>query len=1440
MSFASQGWGGGGSGRGDNSQSSSSFTGFGDGSNFTMPVIPPPVQVQGPLATDNGLYGGSQASIDKSNAPAPSFWQQHVIQPLESLKSTLFPSPEQLLQQSNIAPKPFETTQQTLDRVGAARDSLGTANNDLAGSSILSGLSLGLVQPQSLSELPITASERQTQMIGQNLGASGSFGLAQNALSSIPIVGKALSPGSNIIGNWIKSGLPAAALNVAGDQLSTTLQGSSVTDRAKQALTDAGMSYAFHLAHLPADAQSAASYEKAPTLAIQSPKDINTATKSLVDAGQIPVSQTELSSNQIGIKTVDNTTGESKVYKVEATGPSAGTNTRAIGQDIQMPKALSDAQPRYGPGTPKFDSPVDKAAYIVANTKTQSAAHDQFMQFAKDSTGMNEAQVVAHGNDVKAYIKANKDSFAATGKLSVPDQLNHPSNFEAVPSDPSQSGIAAAPEDPKLNNPATVHDVAEVLPNGVPSGETSHVAIPSDQQLASHEATQAQLESKGTGYVSSKGDIVVHDAQGNELGRVGYKDAVQKYGTTNRSELANAVVNGQRENIPGVGSATKNQDRSLSAVTQEYSSLNQGTPQGERSTTQTGSEALAGSLAQRPNDTILSSTGQSEKTGEKNLQTETPATPLSNSQDGNSNASSGKTSGSLSNETVQKQRGFVNTLSKTDKVSADSRQTAANINPQTYTGHNIQEGIAVAEKTVSSNEGTALATVLNESTPWSAEKASLGSVLLNRFSAAGDLAKFEEISNSMDNQARLAGQGNSVLSIYASVEPKNMLKIADLIAAKHGQKLPEEFRTEIITRSSGIKDLPAGSQHQMEATHALIKDIASNIKLTASEWIGAYRYNNMLSGPRTLEKIGLSGVVNTVFTHPATLLGQSFTNQISYFINSARGTSFERSVYYSDLGTYAKTVAMTVPDAFRAAIQSFKAEDIGMSMDANRPGMAIEKARQENIPMWMRAAPASHGAVYTFNKTLIAAGETARLLSHGVDATEAARQGEILGNTLTYRSKPGENPNNSPAVSALESVSQALSNLSSTKGGGVIKIIAPFLRVAVNDMARKIEYSPLNLIDKPSNIDANRVGKALPGGIIMAAGALAASQSQVFLAAPKDKAGSDAFYASGAKPYSVKLGGVYVPLELLGPYALSFIIPAAAMQNFGGSNINRGTIKNIGASAVSTLTYIVDGTPLKSVSDFLKLVQGDSSINLGKFVGSLAGSLIPLEALQRYIATIVDPVQRKATDPSIVKSFTQTIQSGIPGLSSSLPSYNLPNGTPEKRNISDYVSPYSFGKSDPTYGPLFDAKQQVGVENAQAVALLAKGDEAGARAEIAKLPADQQASAFEKASLAAGTINPQSSSQSVAFYTTYKSVRTQSDKVSKQVTALVQNGQLQQAAQTADNYNKTVAGQFNSYTQKYGNPNMQSAKMIKSLQVSYSPSSLKSRSVIRKPISFGQ
>ena len=81
---------------------------------------------------------------------------------------------------------------------------------------------------------------------------------------------------------------------------------------------------------------------------------------------------------------------------------TASTNVIVPMEDA--PRFVQTARPKYATDEARFENALDKAAYIVANQKTKSKRHDDYMAFIRDHTGMSDEQIYEYGRRVKQSL----------------------------------------------------------------------------------------------------------------------------------------------------------------------------------------------------------------------------------------------------------------------------------------------------------------------------------------------------------------------------------------------------------------------------------------------------------------------------------------------------------------------------------------------------------------------------------------------------------------------------------------------------------------------------------------------------------------------------------------------------------------------------------------------------------------------------------------------------------------------------------------------------------------------------------------------------------------------------------------------------------------------------------------------------------------------------
>ena len=647
-------------------------------------------------------------------------------------------------------------------------------------------------------------------------------------------------------------------------------------------------------------------------------------------------------------------------------------------------------------------------------------------------------------------------------------------------------------------------------------------------------------------------------------------------------------------------------------------------------------------------------------------------------------------------------KGFVSTVKNAPGVLPEVKSAAEGILPQTQQPITNKESFATAQNRIDTQGVDAAHQYVLSNAPYDAEKAGTAQLLMKQYAenikTPGNYEKFQQLTDSIDQQARTAGQGIQSLSNWDKLSPKAILNVANTTADRLGQELPADFQKQVITRAAEIQKMTEGSPERTQAVQGLLKDIADQLPSTKGELFDAYRYMNMLSGPVTVEKIGYGGLFNTLVTRPIDLFAEATTQHLHQLADS----SFQRTVSYSDIPQWYKDAYLGLPDAWNAALQGWKQGNVDKAFQEGQSGQStINKLRQQNLPGILTAPGKVHGFVYNFFSSIIGGAERSRLMENGVDEATATKLGQELGDKFTLRSPLG-GKDQATAVKAVDGLGQLATKMQDIPVLGTFsRWIAPFMKVSTNFVKLGVEHSPLALPDSvikfaqgAEGADAN-LAHAMVGSLVTGLGAMAVAKDMVTGAAPTDKKQSDLFYASGRKPYSVNIPGVgWTPYQYFGPLGLSLMLPQAVKDATSGVNATKDVSEKVLAGIGNTTKMIIAGTPLPSITGFFNMLAGDTSVNPNTFMADMTSQLIPFEAMQRYVAQIIDPIYRKAS------SYTDRLKSGIPMMTQGLQPYITPLGQPETRNATNFVAPYAIGQPANQYEPAYQSRQNTLNSNA--------------------------------------------------------------------------------------------------------------------------------------------
>lgn len=229
----------------------------------------------------------------------------------------------------------------------------------------------------------------------------------------------------------------------------------------------------------------------------------------------------------------------------------------------------------------------------------------------------------------------------------------------------------------------------------------------------------------------------------------------------------------------------------------------------------------------------------------------------------------------------------------------------------------------------------------------------------------------------------------------------------------------------------------------------------------------------------------------------------------------------------------------------------------------------------------------------------------------------------------------------------------------------VMEHLLPFIHVSDRVAASVTDYIPgskpfklaRQLAEKDPEASDLIARQAVGAGLGML-GLKWAAEGRLVGSAPKDEALRNDFYAEGKQPYSLLIGGKWVPIrDTLGPLAGPFVAAALYQDHV---QANEDPVPATVGMTLSSARYMLDASYMSTLQDVIEAVETDNSGEVGKGMTQAAARVVGgynfYSGLQRNVATTMDPrvVEREG--------FADELKSGVPGLRSELPARIGPRG----------------------------------------------------------------------------------------------------------------------------------------------------------------------------------
>ena len=658
-------------------------------------------------------------------------------------------------------------------------------------------------------------------------------------------------------------------------------------------------------------------------------------------------------------------------------------------------------------------------------------------------------------------------------------------------------------------------------------------------------------------------------------------------------------------------------------------------------------------------------------------------------------------------ETRTREKSFLTRASKTEAAGDEFVQEVKK-NPMRYIQHTNEEAANWAiNKIETEGVDDALSWARNikvlELENEGDKVTAVGMMSIQKLVNDGEPQKAAEVASEFDRILRGGGRVSQAARMWGEIadSPDTMVQHAKdtydeankRLTKFREVKLTEKLEKEIREKSQKIFSIQ-DSKAREKAAFELKSLIAKQVPPSAVEWIDAYRYQNMLSGYANLRNL-IGNLTTTFITRPYEMLLETPVDFIRANIFGAERRAYDRNTL-----DYFKGARNAIPEANELTKAVWTRQ-----MPITRPDYSPQTttpqqlAAQQRTPGVLSVFPRLMEASDVWLRTIIAGGEYEARVKAGEGKEEAAKKAFELSNRMLGRGFGTD----------TKETRQLLKQLDTTKNWMVkfrdsnifTKTLIPFISTsfefAGERLQRNIITGPITTIGAEDQTEqwAKVVGSILP----LALGAYKASQNNTTWVPPQDEDARNAWYASGRKRYSMRIElpkswqektgkeAIWIPFFYLGLHALSAAIPAA-WNHYANQQKDADLKKDyekVAETTMALLRYTSGELPVQSALEYIDILTGEAEDSVWEGLVFQSEQFIPLSAMQRDLAKMIDPVFRQTEKPfdewkRSVPWFFSILEGKVPSVEPKreLLPYLEPQGTESTRGILDYL-PYAVG-----------------------------------------------------------------------------------------------------------------------------------------------------------------
>jgi hypothetical protein len=454
-----------------------------------------------------------------------------------------------------------------------------------------------------------------------------------------------------------------------------------------------------------------------------------------------------------------------------------------------------------------------------------------------------------------------------------------------------------------------------------------------------------------------------------------------------------------------------------------------------------------------------------------------------------------------------------------------------------------------------------------------------------------------------------------------------------------------------------------------------------------NDWLDAFRYNSMLSSPRTHIVNIFSNLLNVGVVAP---IEKTLTGGIDFFSHAITGG--QREHFVGEGAVFAKGSLSNLKGAVNRAIEVMQGKSQITNLDTFRPPIATKgfkgfMAKSLDVPM----------------KALEAADQFFMALTEG--GSEAAlryrqsKGGKITGDIKIMAQEEARyrlyrqalnSPNEGALLKAIDFIPKKIMQARNSKNP-VIRLVGrftfPFIATPTNIAKQGLEYSPAGLFTAfGAKSSKEQISKTILGTLATAGAAMLLGSGRLTWAEPVDPDQKTAFRAAGKLPYAIKIGDKWVSYTNLPPAISANLAIISSLDNaLKNKKLNETWVDAIMKSITSYGNFFADKSYFKQMGDMLAAVKGDPSA-WSSYLSNFPQQVIPLRAFSGWIARMTDAYQRKVDyNSGFINTQVQLLMANIPYFNQQL-NLRIDAEGDAVRNQYQYLnslSPLQFSKELP-------------------------------------------------------------------------------------------------------------------------------------------------------------